>query len=101
MSSDLRSLADVDRLLHEPSRTIIVAILAAVESADFLYLQRETGLTKGNLSVHLSKLEEAGYVNIEKTYRGKVPLTLCRLTDEGRVAFDAYRKQLKRFVDNT
>ena len=101
MSNDLRSLADVDRLLHEPSRTIIVAILTAVESADFLYLQRETGLTKGNLSVHLSKLEEAGYVNIEKTYRGKVPLTLCRLTDEGRVAFDEYRKQLKRFVDNT
>jgi DNA-binding transcriptional ArsR family regulator len=101
MSTDLRSLADVDRLLHEPSRTLIVAILAAVESADFLYLQRETGLTKGNLSVHLSKLEEAGYVNIEKTYRGKVPLTLCRLTDVGRKAFDAYRKQLKKFVENT
>ena len=101
MSNDLRSLADVDRLLHEPSRTIIVAILVAVESADFLYLQRETGLTKGNLSVHLSKLEEAGYVNIEKTYRGKVPLTLCRLTDEGRKAFDTYRKQLKKFVENT
>jgi DNA-binding transcriptional ArsR family regulator len=101
MSTDLRSLADVDRLLHEPSRTIIVAILAAVENADFLYLQRETGLTKGNLSVHLSKLEEAGYVNIEKTYRGKVPLTLCRLTDEGRKAFDTYRKQLKKFVENT
>jgi DNA-binding MarR family transcriptional regulator len=101
MSSDLRSLAGVDRLIHEPSRSIILAILAAVESADFLYLQRETGLTKGNLSVHLSKLEEAGYVNIEKTYRGKVPLTLCRMTEEGRKAFDAYRKQLKRFVDNT
>jgi DNA-binding transcriptional ArsR family regulator len=101
MSNDLRSLTDVDRLLHEPSRTIIVAILAAVESADFLYLQRETGLTKGNLSVHLSKLEEAGYVSIEKTYRGKVPLTLCRLTDEGRKAFDVYRKQLMKFVENT
>ena len=101
MSSDLRSLAGVDRLIHEPSRSIILAILAAVESADFLYLQRETGLTKGNLSVHLSKLEEAGYVNIEKTYRGKVPLTLCRMTGEGRQAFDAYRKQLKRFVENT
>jgi DNA-binding transcriptional ArsR family regulator len=101
MSADLRSLAGVDRLIHEPSRTIILAILAAVESADFLYLQRETGLTKGNLSVHLSKLEEAGYVSIEKTYRGKVPLTLCRVTDEGRQAFDAYRKQLKRFVENT
>lgn len=101
MSADLRSIAGVDRLIHEPSRTVIVAILAAVESADFLYLQRETGLTKGNLSVHLSKLEEAGYVNIEKTYRGKVPLTLCRLTEEGRQAFDAYRGQLKRFVENT
>ena len=101
MSSDLRSLADVDRLLHEPSRTIIVAILAAVESADFLYLQRETGLTKGNLSVHLSKLEEAGYVSIEKTYRGKVPLTLCRMTEAGRVAFQEYRQRLKSFVDQT
>jgi DNA-binding MarR family transcriptional regulator len=101
MSTDLRSLAGVDRLIHEPSRTVILAILAAVESADFLYLQRETGLTKGNLSVHLSKLEQAGFVNIEKTYRGKVPLTLCRLTDEGRKAFDAYRKQLEQFVENT
>ena len=101
MSSDLRSLADVDRLIHEPSRTVILAILAAVESADFLYLQRETGLTKGNLSVHLSKLEDAGYVSIEKTYRGKIPMTLCRMTGEGRNAFDAYRKQLKQFVENT
>jgi len=101
MSIDLRSLADVNRLIHEPSRSLILAILAAVESAVFLYLQRETGLTKGNLSVHLSKLEEAGYINIEKTYRGKVPLTLCRVTDDGRKAFDAYRNQLKRFVENT
>jgi DNA-binding transcriptional ArsR family regulator len=101
MANDLRSLTDVDRLIHEPSRTVILAILAAVESADFLYLQRETGLTKGNLSVHLSKLEDAGYVNIEKTYRGKIPMTLCRLTGPGRSAFEAYRKQLKQFVENT
>lgn len=101
MSTDLRSQAGVDRLIHEPSRTVIMAILAAVESADFLYLSRETGLTKGNLSVHLSKLEEAGYVNIEKTYRGKVPLTLCRMTEPGRQAFTEYRRQLKSFVDQT
>jgi DNA-binding transcriptional ArsR family regulator len=101
MGNDLRSLADVDRLIHEPSRTVILAILAAVESADFLYLQRETGLTKGNLSVHLSKLEEAGYVSIEKTYRGKIPMTLCRMTKNGRQAFETYRKQLKQFVENT
>ncbi len=101
MSNELRSLADVDRLIHEPSRTIILAILAAVESADFLYLQRETGLTKGNLSVHLSKLEDAGYVRIEKTYRGKIPLTLTHMTEKGRQAFDTYRNQLKQFVNQT
>jgi DNA-binding MarR family transcriptional regulator len=101
VSSDLRSLAGVDRLIHEPSRSHILAILAYVESVDFLYLQRETGLTKGNLSVHLSKLEEAGYISIEKTYRGKIPITLCRMTAEGRQAFDDYRKQLKQFIENT
>jgi DNA-binding MarR family transcriptional regulator len=101
MTSDLRSLTDVNRLIHEPSRSVILAILAVVESADFLYLQRETGLTKGNLSAHLSKLEEAGYVNIEKTYRGKIPLTLCSMTAAGRDAFDIYRNQLKQFVENT
>lgn len=101
MRSDLSSLTNVDRLIHEPARLMIVAILYAVESADFLYLQRETELTKGNLSSHLSKLENAGYVEIEKTYRGKIPLTVCRLTDEGRQAFEDYRQQLKEFVENT
>ena len=99
MSDDLRSFSDVDRLLHEPSRTIIVAILYAVESADFLYLQREAGLTKGNLSAHLSKLENAKYVEIEKTYKGKIPLTLCKITEKGRKAFEDYRKHLKKFID--
>jgi DNA-binding MarR family transcriptional regulator len=101
VSRELRELASVDRLIHEPARLMIVAILYAVESADFIYLQRETELTKGNLSSHLSKLESAGYVEIEKTYRGKIPLTVCRLTDQGRQAFENYRKQLKNFVNNT
>jgi DNA-binding MarR family transcriptional regulator len=99
MSANFRSLTEINRLIHEPARTLIVAILYAVEGADFLYLQRETGLTKGNLSAHLSKLEEAGYVAIEKTYRGKIPLTLCRLTDSGRQEFEQYRKQLKQFIE--
>ena len=98
MPNDPRILVDIDRLIHEPSRATIMAVLSAVESADFLYLQRETGLTKGNLSVHLSKLEDAGYIAIEKTYRGKIPLTLCHLTDAGKNAFDDYRQQLQRFV---
>lgn len=101
MQSELRSLAGVDRLIHEPSRSSILAILASVESADFLYLQRETGLTKGNLSIHLSKLEEAGYVHIEKTYHGKIPFTLCRITGAGREAFETYRIHLKQFLENT
>jgi DNA-binding transcriptional ArsR family regulator len=94
MSQALRDLMDLDRLIHEPARLMIVTILAAVESADFLYLQHETGLTKGNLSAHLSKLEEAGYISIEKTYRGKVPLTLCRLTRDGQAALGQYRSHL-------
>ena len=101
MSPERYLFADVDRLVHEPSRAIILSILVTVESADFVYLQRETQLTRGNLSVHLSKLEAAGYVHIEKTYRGRVPLTLCRITTAGREAFDAYRQQLRDFVENT
>lgn len=92
----VRAVADVDRVLHEPARLLIVVTLYPVASADFLYVARATNLTKGNLSSHLSRLETAGYVSIEKTYRGKVPLTLCRLTEAGRVAFDRYREQLQR-----
>lgn len=101
MSIDPRKFADVDRLVHEPARLMILTILSAVESADFLYLQRETSLTKGNLSSHLSKLENAEYISIEKTYRGKIPLTICKLSSKGRKAFLDYRDQLKYIVDNT
>lgn len=98
-ASIAQNLNEIDRLIHEPARLMIVTLLYTVESADFLFLQRETGLTKGNLSSHLSKLEQAGYVEIEKTFQGKIPLTVVRLTDKGRTAFDAYRKQLKQFVE--
>ena len=101
MSNDLRGLADLDRLIHEPARLLIVTILSAVESADFLFLQRETGLTKGNLSAHLSKLEEAGYVKIQKTFKGKLPLTVCKLTPKGQKAYTTYRQQMQAFMDQT
>lgn len=101
MSNRVPSLTGVDPLVHQPSRSVILAILAATRSADFLYLQRESGLTKGNLTVHLSKLEDAGYIRIEKAYRGKVPRTLCSITDEGREAFETYRQQLKQFIKGT
>jgi len=101
MSDDLRSLTELDRLIHEPARLLIVTILSTLESADFLFLQRETDLTKGNLSAHLSKLEEAGYVNIEKTFKGKLPLTVCKLTEAGRAAFDGYRQLMQNFIART
>jgi len=101
MDDDLRSLTELDRLIHEPARLLIVTILSTVESADFLFLQRETDLTKGNLSAHLSKLENVGYVNIEKTFKGKLPLTVCILTETGRDAFESYRQQMQNFILKT
>ena len=101
MAEGVRSLTELDRLIHEPARLLIVTILSTVASADFLFLQRETGLTKGNLSAHLSKLEEAGYVRIEKTFKGKLPLTVCTLTPSGKKALTQYRQQLMDFMDKT
>jgi DNA-binding transcriptional ArsR family regulator len=101
MGEDLRRVTELDRLIHEPARLLIVTILSTVASADFLFLQRETGLTKGNLSAHLSKLEEAGYVKIEKTFKGKLPLTVCKLSAAGKKALVQYRQQLRNFMDKT
>lgn len=100
MSSSLQaSMSGVDRLLHEPARLMIVTILYPLEQSDFLYLLRETGLTKGNLSAHLIKLEEAAYIEIEKTFRGKVPMTLIKLTHAGRAAFMDYRNKLQEIME--
>ena len=99
--NDLRSVTDLDRLMHEPARLLIVTILASVVSADFLFLQREAGLTKGNLSAYLSKLEEAGYVRIEKTFKDKLSLTVCQLTAAGKKALTQYRQQLQDFINRT
>jgi len=101
MSDDLRRVTELDRLIHEPARLLILTILSTVESADFLFLQRETGLTRGNLSSHLSKLEDADYVKIQKTFKGKLPLTVCKLTATGQKAFIKYRQQLQDFMDRT
>ena len=94
MDESLRGLIDIDRTIHQPARLIIVAILSAVEEADFLYLLQSTGLTRGNLSSHLTRLETAGYVSIEKSFAGKMPRTIGRLTDEGRQTLATYRQQM-------
>jgi DNA-binding MarR family transcriptional regulator len=100
MSEGFRGIAGVDRILHEPARLIIMALLYPLESADFLYLLRETKLTRGNLSAHLSKLEEAGYLTVQKGFRGKIPQTTYSLTEAGRSAFRDYRARLKTAVDS-
>jgi len=90
----------IDKIIHEPSRYTIMAYLYVAEIADFLFLIRQTGMTWGNLSAHLSKLEAAGYVVIEKEFQGKKPHTTVRLTDQGRNAFEEYRRNMKRVLDN-
>jgi DNA-binding HxlR family transcriptional regulator len=95
MNQRIRTIAELDRVIHEPGRLMIVALLFAVDRTDFLYLQHETDMNKGTLSSHLSRLEEAGYIEVLKTYRGKVPQTLLSLTGAGRKAFEQYRRKLK------
>jgi DNA-binding MarR family transcriptional regulator len=96
----IQHLADIDRVIHEPARLLILAYLYVVESADFLFLERQTGLTRGNLSSHLSKLEDAGYVKIKKEFVEKIPRTLLRLTEKGRKAFRTYRKSMKQVLED-
>jgi DNA-binding transcriptional ArsR family regulator len=95
MNDQARNISMLDRVIHEPARLMIVALLSGIEQADFLYLLHETELNKGTLSSHLGRLEEAGYVEITKTFRGKIPQTLLRLTPAGRKAFIKYRKVLR------
>jgi DNA-binding HxlR family transcriptional regulator len=95
MNESIRNISELDRVIHEPGRLMIAALLFTVEQADFLYLQHETEMNKGTLSSHLSRLEEAGYVEITKTFRAKIPQTLLKLTPAGRQAFEGYRRNLK------
>lgn len=90
MSSPFEHLAGMDKLVHEPARLAIVTALDSCDHADFVYLQRLTGLSKGNLSAHLSKLETAGLVDIDKQFVGKTPRTVARLTGAGKEAVARY-----------
>ena len=91
---------EIDKLIHEPARLKIIAQLYVVESADFLFLMRQTGLSQGNVSGHLSKLEDAAYVEIEKGYIGKRPQTIISLTKKGRELFKKYIKNMRELFDD-
>jgi len=92
-------LDEVDRLIHEPARLKIIALLYVLESADFTFLLNQTGMTWGNLSSHMTKLEEAGYLEVEKTFKGRRPNTMLKLTEMGRQAFQTYRQQMTQFFE--
>jgi len=92
-------IQNIDRLIHEPSWLTIMMNLYVVESADFQFLQHQTGMTLGNLFSHLRKLEDAGYVEVTKEFVDRTPHTALRLTKRGREAFKEYRRNVKRFID--
>lgn len=86
-------------LLHSELRLAVMSLLIGVESADFVYIREQTGATAGNLSVQLDKLGKAGYVEITKTFKGKMPCTLCRITPKGVEAFEEYVNALKSYIN--
>jgi DNA-binding MarR family transcriptional regulator len=92
----LASLTELDRIVHEPARLAVMSLLYVIDSADFTFLMNQTRLTWGNLSAHMSKLEEAGYVEVEKSFKGRRPNTSFRLTPQGRTAFNEYVKMMKQ-----
>ena len=95
---DLQQISDIDKLIHEPARLAIMAQLYVVQRADFLFLLPQTGLTTGNLSRHISKLEMAGYVKVTKEFVGKKPHTILELTKKGRAVFKDYIDQMKNIM---
>lgn len=96
MTTPYEDLSALNRLVHEPARLAILTALSACDEADFLFLLNITGLTKGNLSSHLAKLDHAGLVIIRKTFEGRIPATYARLSDRGREALSEYWARLER-----
>lgn len=97
--ASVASHSEIDRLIHEPARFQVMALLYVVESADFTFIMNQLGLTWGNLSAHITKLEEGGYVTVEKGFKGKRPQTMLSLTKIGRKAFQTYRQMMKQILD--
>ncbi len=92
------ALKELDPLLHSQLRLGVMSLLMSVESAEFTFLKEKTNSTAGNLSVQLDKLSEAGYIAIEKSFKGKKPLTTCRITKQGLKAFEEYVNSLKQYI---
>jgi len=91
-------MKELDPLLHSQLRLGVMSILISVESAEFTFLKEKTNSTAGNLSVQLDKLSEAGYISVEKSFKGKKPLTTCKITKQGIKAFEEYVNTLKEYI---
>ena len=99
ISNNLLDLKDIDKDIHEPARLMILSYLYVLESADFVFLRGQTRLTWGNLSAHISKLEEKQYITTKKEFIRKKPRTMVKLTEKGKQAFLDYRKKMKKILD--
>ena len=97
---EIHPLVDIDRIIHAPARLMILTYLYVVEHADFVFLMRLTKLTWGNLSSHMSKLERAGYVEVEKKFVGKKPHSIAKLTKPGREAFREYKQSMQEVLND-
>jgi DNA-binding HxlR family transcriptional regulator len=91
-------ILSLDPVIHAPNRLAIISILVTVDAADFAFLKESTGITDGNLSTHLARLETEGYIDIQKTFRGKKPHTVCKLTEKGRQSFYRYLALMEQIV---
>ena len=98
MNETVKSFQPLDPLLHSELRLAVMSVLLGVPEADFVYLKSETGATSGNLSVQIDKLQQAGYIEVTKGFKGKMPQTICRITDQGRDAFAAYVEALRSYI---
>jgi DNA-binding MarR family transcriptional regulator len=96
---DLDPIENLDTAIHAPARLMILAYLAAVVTADFTFLLKQTGLTRGNLSTHISKLEDQDYVEVKKEFVDRIPRTLYTLTESGRNAIEDYRQNMRQIID--
>jgi len=97
---NLSALQEIDQVIHSPTRLMTLVYLYVVESLDYVFLQRMTGLPWGSLATHVNKLEEAGYITIEKGYQGKKPHTMIRMTEQGRTAFREYKEKMQEIFSS-
>ena len=96
--SDVLLIAgEIDKIVHEPARLMLLSILYVIDQADFVFLLNQTGLTRGNFSTHMSRLEEAGYIQVTKEFVER-PLTVLAITKVGRAALETYRGQMKQIL---